>query len=96
MSIDIKLCDIEKTYESRKVLGPLDLELPEKSKLAILGPSGCGKSTLLGILAGTIQPSSGSLLINGVGLECSNDRERSNYRLHRVGFVHQFFDLIKI
>ena len=36
------------------------------ARVAILGPSGGGKSTLLDVIAGFIEPSSGSLLVDGL------------------------------
>ena len=42
-----------------------DLDVAERELLCILGPSGCGKSTLLNIVAGFIQPTSGSVLVDG-------------------------------
>jgi ATP-binding cassette, subfamily C, bacterial CydC len=41
-------------------VGPLDLQMPPGTRLAITGPNGCGKSTLLGVLARTLDPTSGS------------------------------------
>lgn len=40
-------------------VGPLDLDVPGRTRLAITGPNGCGKSTLLAVLARALDPSSG-------------------------------------
>ena len=41
-------------------VGPLDLDAPARTRLAITGPNGCGKSTLLAVLARALDPASGS------------------------------------
>lgn len=43
----------------------LNLEVASGEFLCIVGPSGCGKSSILSMLAGLIQPSEGSIHING-------------------------------
>lgn len=43
----------------------INLTVPQGSFISIVGPSGCGKSTLLSLIAGTIQPESGFILIDG-------------------------------
>lgn len=43
----------------------LDFQIPSGEFVCILGPSGCGKSTLLGALAGHLQHTGGSLLVDG-------------------------------
>jgi NitT/TauT family transport system ATP-binding protein len=60
----------ERSYATRKslvhALGPLDLDVQEGEFLCIVGPSGCGKSTFLRLVAGLINPTSGSIDIRHV------------------------------
>ena len=42
-------------------LGPVDLELRWRDRLALTGPNGAGKSTLLGLLTGELRPASGTV-----------------------------------
>ncbi|MDR1413295.1 MAG: ATP-binding cassette domain-containing protein [Actinomycetes bacterium] len=49
-------------------LTDLTLNLADGASLAIIGPSGCGKSTLLQLAAGLIQPTAGTLTIDGAPL----------------------------
>jgi NitT/TauT family transport system ATP-binding protein len=51
--------------KSTQVLLDIDLEVSTGEFLCILGPSGCGKSTLLNIAAGFLNPTSGSVTIDG-------------------------------
>ena len=46
-------------------LDGVDLEVEEGEFLTVVGPSGCGKTTLLNILAGLIQPTHGTVLLDG-------------------------------
>ena len=61
--IDLK--DASKRYGSSSVLKRIDLHIHEASKVVIFGASGSGKTTLLRMIAGFIQPNSGSVRING-------------------------------
>ena len=51
--------------EQLEVLRNIDLDVPERSIVALVGASGCGKSTLLNIVAGLIPPDQGMVLLNG-------------------------------
>ncbi|MBI4242256.1 MAG: ABC transporter ATP-binding protein [Candidatus Rokubacteria bacterium] len=53
------------TQERVVALDGVDLEVEEGEFLTVVGPSGCGKTTLLNILAGLIQPTHGTVLLDG-------------------------------
>ncbi len=55
-------------YDDRVVpaVEDVDLVVPERGVTALVGPSGCGKSTVLAVLAGLVEPSSGTVLTGGV------------------------------
>ena len=61
---------------------------------AMMGPSGSGKSTLLHCLAGLDTVTSGSILIGDIDLATLGDRELTELRRDRIGFVFQSFNLI--
>ncbi len=64
MSI-ISTRSLEVRYDDAIVLQGVDLDIQAGSSLAVIGPNGSGKSTLLGVLAGTIQPASGTAVVDG-------------------------------
>lgn len=53
------------TLAGQSIYESLTLAIPESRFFFLLGPSGCGKSTLLRLIAGLLEPSSGSLRVNG-------------------------------
>jgi putative ABC transport system ATP-binding protein len=61
---------------------------------AIMGPSGSGKSTLLHCLAGLDSPTSGQAFIGDVDITALNDKQLTQLRRDKVGFVFQAFNLI--
>jgi putative ABC transport system ATP-binding protein len=71
----------------------VNLTVPEGQFLSVMGASGSGKSTLLNLIAGLDSPDEGSVLIEGQDLARLSDDERSDLRLHHVGFVFQNFNL---
>ena len=57
--------NVRLAFDSATVLDDVSLEVPVGSITAILGPSGSGKSSLLRVIAGLVQPQSGSVVVNG-------------------------------
>ena len=89
---------LTKTYAtaagSLTVLKDISFELAQGATCSILGPSGSGKTTLLGLCAGLDQPTSGSVILNGIALADIGEDERARVRNAHVGFVFQNFQLI--
>jgi len=54
-----------KKHRVFRAFGPLDIVIPKGETLGIVGQNGAGKSTFLKLVAGVIEPSSGSLAVNG-------------------------------
>jgi len=90
--------NVKRTYQMGKVmvsaLRGVSLQIEESEFVAILGPSGSGKSTMLHILGGLDRPDEGEVLIDGISLYALNDNKLADVRLHKVGFVFQFFNLL--
>ena len=61
---------------------------------AIMGPSGSGKSTLMHCVAGLDTPTSGRIMIGDTDLLALSDRELTQLRRDRIGFIFQAFNLI--
>lgn len=57
----VRAIDIDKAYDSRRILRGINLDLAPGSFLALLGANGAGKSTLLRVLSTLIAPSAGAL-----------------------------------
>ena len=77
-------------------LAGVSLEFPKGELTAIVGPSGSGKSTLLHILAGLDYPTGGSVWIDGIEITALDDRELTDLRRDKLGFVFQFFNLVPV
>ncbi|PYY42134.1 ABC transporter ATP-binding protein [Curtobacterium sp. MCLR17_043] len=75
-------------------LQDVTLRLPVGTWTAIMGPSGSGKSTLLQIAAGLDQADTGRVVLGGADITEATDRERTELRRNRIGFVFQTFNLI--
>jgi len=96
--VNVKVAKLTKSYETSaervRALKGVDWEITSGEAVALMGPSGCGKTTLLNILGGVDHATDGDILVGDQKLSALAERELEKYRLHRVGFVFQFFNLI--
>lgn len=67
----LELKDVSFSYKNSdlKVLKNINLKIDAGEMVGIVGASGSGKSTLIDIMLGLLEPSSGKILINDVGIE---------------------------
>ncbi|MFG2143030.1 ABC transporter ATP-binding protein [Streptomyces sp. NPDC048696] len=90
--------DLTKVYgsgDTRVVaLDRVGIEFREGEFTAIMGPSGCGKSTLMHCAAGLDTPTSGSVRIGTTELGRLGDRQLTQLRRDRIGFIFQAFNLL--
>jgi NitT/TauT family transport system ATP-binding protein len=61
----VEIAGISKQFGQTTALQGIDLEIGEREFVSLIGPSGCGKSTLLRIIGDLIDPSSGTVVVNG-------------------------------
>lgn len=76
------------------VLKDINLCIEEGEYVAIMGPSGSGKSTLMNIIGCIDKPTSGTYLLDDVEIEKCKDKELSEVRNQKIGFVFQNFNLL--
>ncbi|MEW5871705.1 MAG: ABC transporter ATP-binding protein [Chloroflexota bacterium] len=94
----IRLENLSKSYQeggqARVVLQGANASFAEGELVAILGKSGSGKSTLLNLISGIDQVDQGRVWLDGQDLTALDDRQRTLFRRHKIGFIFQFFNLI--
>jgi NitT/TauT family transport system ATP-binding protein len=62
----VELRDVSKQFKGGTVaLQGIDLEIEQGEFISLIGPSGCGKSTLLRVIGDLVEPSSGTVTVNG-------------------------------
>jgi putative ABC transport system ATP-binding protein len=90
----IRCRGLERTYRGgTRALRGVDLDIAREAFVVLAGPSGSGKSTLLHLIGAMDQPTAGQLEVEGQDLAALGDSAAARYRLNKVGFVFQFFNL---
>jgi putative ABC transport system ATP-binding protein len=79
---------------SVEALRGVDVSFAEGVFTAIMGPSGSGKSTLLHCMAGLDFPTSGNVFIGETDLTTLSEKELTQLRRDRIGFIFQAFNLV--
>ena len=82
--IDVR--DLHKSFGDNAVLKGIDFAVDERQVVCVIGPSGCGKSTLLRCLTRLVEPTSGSVVLDGMDVT----RGDVDIRLVRERFVTVF------
>jgi putative ABC transport system ATP-binding protein len=96
--VTVNISGLTKRYrtaaEEIHALRGVDFQVKPGQAIAIMGPSGCGKTTLLNLLGGVDRPTQGQIKVDGEDLSAASERALEKYRLMRVGFIFQMFNLI--
>ena len=91
----IELSNVVKTYDpGAKALNGISLKIDDGEFVFLVGPSGSGKSTIIKLLTAELEPTAGSVLVNGFVLEKIRPRAIP-YLRRTLGVIFQDFRLIE-
>ena len=94
----IRAEDLHKHYKvggvTVRALDGVSLDIKDGEYVTIVGTSGSGKSTLMNILGCLDTPTSGRYFLDGREVGALSDKELSDIRSQRIGFIFQSFNLI--
>ena len=86
--------DVKKTYPTgESALKGVDLSMTSQEVVALLGLSGSGKSTLLRCINRLVEPTAGTVVLDGVDITALKRRELRAMR-QRMGMIFQEFNLV--
>ena len=74
----------------------VDFTVKEGDFLSIVGPSGSGKTTMLNIIGCIDHATGGTVKIHGTDVTQMTDKQLTNLRLQKIGFIFQTFNLIPV
>lgn len=96
----VEFQNVKKIYMLDKTqvhaLRGIDLSIKEGEFACIAGPSGSGKTTILNLIGCIDKPTEGTVLIDNEDVSKFNDKKLTNYRLNKLGFIFQSFNLIPV
>lgn len=94
----VEFKDVVRTYGEGEALqyavNHVNFTIEEGEFVVILGQSGAGKSTVLNMLGGMDQPTEGEVMIDGEKVSSMNDKQLSDFRADKIGFIFQFYNLL--
>ena len=89
----VELRDIRLSFDDKKVLDRLSLQVEPLDRLVVMGQSGSGKSTILRLILGILQPDSGSVFFKQFEISRLNRRKLQRVRT-QIGMVYQYSALL--
>jgi putative ABC transport system ATP-binding protein len=93
----LKTSSLKKIYMMGKVETPalqgVDITIKKGEFVALMGPSGSGKTTFLNLTGMLDKPTDGKIHIDGFDTSDLKESKKSLFRLEKLGFIFQFFNL---
>ena len=96
----VTLSNVVKEYDLGAVKVPalrgVSLDVPAGAFMSIAGPSGSGKTTLLNLVGCVDTSTSGTVTVGGEDTSRLSERQLTQLRLHKIGFIFQSFNLVSV
>lgn len=96
----VRVEDVKKIYRIGKIavkaLRGVNMTINKGEVVAIMGPSGSGKSSLLNLIGTLDQPTEGKVYVDETDISEVSERERTQLRRNKIGFIFQFYNLIPV
>lgn len=83
-------------HQQVAALSDINLTVERGEFTALAGPSGSGKTTLLNLIGCLDQPTAGCIELDGIEVGRSTVTQMADFRLHRIGFIFQSYNLIPV
>jgi len=94
----IETTNVVKLYQSNnttvKAVDHVTFNIEAGQFVGLVGPSGSGKTTMLAMLAALLEPSEGSVCIDGQDIGKMKEKDRVHFRRERIGFTFQSNNLV--
>ena len=90
----LQISNLKKSYGSLLVLKGVNLNVEKSEVISIVGKSGAGKTTLLHIIGTLDKADSGNVLFEGNDITKFNQKQLSEFRNKKIGFIFQFHNLL--
>ena len=87
----LEVCGVAKNQAGGSYASTISFEIPKGQKLAIAGETGSGKTTLLKMMAGLLEPTTGSVHFNGVRILMPSEQLIPGHP--KIAFLSQHFEL---
>jgi branched-chain amino acid transport system ATP-binding protein len=82
--IVLSLEQVTKTYGALRAVDDVSIELIEGARHAVIGPNGAGKTTLFHLIAGTLRPTTGRIVFDGVDVTRRREHRRTLLGMSRT------------
>ena len=89
----IEIKELKKTYDKTIAVDNLNFKIQKGQIIGLLGPNGAGKTTLISMICGIIEPSSGSVSVNGFDVVKDYKKTRSIIGLVLQELVLEYFEI---
>ena len=90
----LKITDLHVSVGETPILKGVNMEIRQGEIHALMGPNGSGKSTLFHQLGLIDNPTSGSLMVDGVDALRLTEKQKTGFRLKHIGYIFQDYALI--